>query len=76
MQDRSSLIWICTSHARQLELDFVHTLLDGREIILMIQVNCKSFRMVATLVPKPDQDSEICLALDSCFKIEKCLACV
>ena len=51
-------------------------MLDGREIILMIQVNCKSFRMVATLVPKPDQDSEICLALDSCFKIEKCLACV
>ena len=34
--------------------DIVHTLLDGREIILMIQV-CKSFRMVATLVPKPDQ---------------------
>ena len=56
--------------------EILHTLLDGREIILMIQVNCKSFRMVATLVPKPDQDSEICLALDSCFKIEKCLACV
>jgi hypothetical protein len=29
----------------------------------MIQVNCKSFRMAATLVPQPDQVSETLLVL-------------